>query len=95
MVRKSDILGVMATTVGAGAIGRRGLLVNYEGALNINLHGARMDNCVVYLGCVCEGPRSLRRCTLRRGMAVSLRYNRRHDEKYVQWWLAEPDTEDV
>jgi hypothetical protein len=81
MVRKSDVLGVMATTIGAGSIGRGGLLVNYEGALNIDLHRARMNDRTVYFGCVREGPRSLCRYILRRGVAVSLRQSRRHDEK--------------
>jgi len=94
MVRKSDVLGVIATAAGASPIGRDGLLVNYEGALNIDLHGARMSDCAVYFGCVCEGPRSFRRCILR-SIAVSLRRSRRHDEKAEQWWLVEPDTEDV
>ena len=42
MIRKSDVLGVMASAIGTGPIGRGGLLVNYEGALNIDLHGARV-----------------------------------------------------
>lgn len=87
MVRKSDVLGVMATAVGSGPIGRCSLLVNYESALNIDIYGARMNDCAVYFGCVCEGPRSLRRCILKRkrkrkrGIAISLRHSRRHDEK--------------
>jgi hypothetical protein len=95
MIWKSEVLGVMATAIGTGPIGRGGLLVNYEGVLNIDLHGVRVNDCVVYFGCVCEGPRSLRRYILRRGIAVSLRHSRRHDEKAEQWWLAEPDTQDV
>jgi hypothetical protein len=34
-------------------------------------------------------------CVLRRGMAVSLRNNCRHDEKQVLWRLGEPDSGEV
>jgi hypothetical protein len=78
MVREPDVLGVKATAIETGSIGRGGLLINYEGALNINLHGARMNDCIVYFGCVCNSPWSLPSCILRSG---SLRHNRRHDEK--------------
>lgn len=83
MVRESDILGVLTTAIGTGAIGRCGLLVNNECALNIDLHRAGMDDSAVYFGGVCEGPGSLSGFLVRGGIAASLRHNRRHGEKQV------------
>jgi hypothetical protein len=94
VVRKPNILSIMTTTIWTGSIGSSGLLVDNESTLDIDFHGTRMNDCAVYFGCVGEGPRSLDGCILRRGMAVSLRDNCRHDETQMLRRPGEPDSGD-
>jgi hypothetical protein len=83
MIWESYILGIMTSAIGAGPIGRRGLLINNECALDIDLHRTRMNDGVVYFRSVGECPRSLDGCILSRGIAISLSHSRRHDEKQI------------